>query len=570
MKTICGRLLLLLFYFITLFYFIIITLSACNSDSKKTVAILESVKNIVEQNPDSALNLLDSIPNPYNLRNKELNSYWLLQIQAKDKAYKDIASDTVIFTVKDYYSKKNDMENTALSSFYCGRVLQEQGKYKAAMEEYLKANEQAGETKNTNLKGLSQSLIGEVLLNELLPTEAIEHFKIAACYFHEEKNVNDEIISYNQIGNACLMNSLSDSAFYYYEKGLELAKVHNDSSQIANLIQNLGVAYRETDKYNMADECFRNAAEYTASNDEKMILYLNFSKTFCERNMLDSAQAYINQSLSLLSDSSNIFVRTDIYKTLSLIAEKQADWKQSLAYYKNYANSLGKIVDENKNKELLELQKKYNYEHLQNENNQMKINRQKMYISFSIVFLIICLLALYFYKKSTDNKKLVLEKENQVMEAENKIYHLVELANSYNDKEKSFRSLLLNHFDILTKTTLLKQYLRKDDERSHHLVKKFNEIVYGQESLNWDMLYQDMNNIHNGLFNRLKEKYPVLTEDEFRICCMTYADFSCSEIGIFMELSPNTIQMKRSTIRKKLGIEPQGDIEIFLETQLKS
>ena len=447
-------------------------------------------------------------------------------------------------------------------------MLQEQGKSEAAMEEYLKADEYAEKTKNVNLRGLSQSHIGEIQLKELLQTDAVQHFKIAIQYFHEAQNLKNEIISYNLTGNAYLMKAFNDSAFYYYNKGLQLAEANNDSLLIAKISENIGIAYRQAKQYDLAIEYLRNATKYI-NNDDKITLYLNFSKTFYEKGMLDSAKANIDKSLSLLPNNNDIFVAASIYKTLSKIAEKQVDFKQSLAYYKEYAANLTKIVDENRNKEILELQKKYNFEHFQNENNQLKINRQKVYISFSILLLIICLLTLFFYRKSAKSKKIALEKENQILEAEKKIYLLMEMSNSYSSKEKSFKNLLLYRFDILKKVALLKQYVTKDDKPSRSLMKKFNEIVYGQESLNWNLLYQDMDNLHNGFVSRLKECYSALTETEFHVCCLTYANFSCSEIAIILDLSPNTVQMKRSAIRKKLGIESQGNIQIFLKTQLR-
>ena len=527
--------------------------------------ILTAAEQLVEQYPDSALILLDSIPNPYVLDGKEQNRYWLLQIQAKDKLYKCIASDTAIFNVRDYYEKKNDIENIALSSFYCGRVLQEQNKQDTAMAEYLKASEYAEKTKDENLRGLSQSHIGEIFLAELLQTNAITHFNIAAQHFRKAQNIRNEIISYKLIGNAYLTESFDDSAFYYYDKGLKLAEADNDREQVAILMHNIGIAYRETGKYDLADKYFRNAIEHTTRSDDKIKLYLNLSKTFCGRGMLDSAKVYVNKSLSLLPDSDDVFIMANIHKILSQVAEKQSKFKQSLEYYKEYTCDLRKIADENKDKEILELQKKYNYERVQNENNQLKISKQKTYFLFSTIFLIICLVALFFYKKSADNKKLALQKENQILEAEKKIYQLIKMTDGYNREANLFRNLLLHHFDILKKVTLLKQYIRDDDTQSHRLVKKFNEIIYGQDSLNWDIFYQDINNIHNGLFNRIKERYPELDESEFRVCCLTHADFTCSEIGIIMGLSPNTIQMKRSSIRKKLGIESQGNIQTYLE-----
>ena len=338
-----------LYYLISIF--LVLGAISCKK-TDNTDRILTIAEQIVEQFPDSTLTLLDSIPTPFMLNDKRLNKYWLLQIQAKDKLYGDIASDTIIFKVRDYYKKKKDIENTALSSFYCGRVLHEQGKHKEAMEEYLKTDEYAGKTKNTNLKGLSQSLIGETLLNELLQTEAIEHFKVAAQYFHEAKNIKNEIISYKLIGNAFLMNSISDSAFYYYDKGLRLAEVNNDSMLITSLIHNIGIVYQETGRYESAVECFRSTAEYVANSDNKIKLYLNISKTFYGIGMLDSAKVYADKSLSLLPDSTDVLAVAGIYKTLFQIAEKQADFKQSLEYYKEYVRNLENIFYENKNKDM--------------------------------------------------------------------------------------------------------------------------------------------------------------------------------------------------------------------------
>jgi len=112
----------------------------------------------------------------------------------------------------------------------------------------------------------------------------------------------------------------------------------------------------------------------------------------------------------------------------------------------------------------------------------------------------------------------------------------------------------------------LENYIRQSDtNRSRLLLRKFNEIVYGQDTLNWERLYRVMNDLHNGFFDLLRERFPLLEEDEFRICCLTYTQFSSSEISIIMGQSINTIQMKRSAIRKKLQIPSKGNIPHFLD-----
>jgi len=173
------------FYYLICIFTILSIVSCKKADSASRIMI--RAEQMLEQYPDSALTLLDSIANPYILNDKELNKYRLLQ------------------------------------------------------------------------------------------TEAIEHFKLAARHFHEAKNVKNEIISYKLIGNAFLMNSISDSAFYYYNKGLELAKANNDSLQIAKITQNMGIVYKEIGDYNKANEFFRKAFEY--DYDSAMEITTNVYKT---------------------------------------------------------------------------------------------------------------------------------------------------------------------------------------------------------------------------------------------------------------------------------------------------
>ena len=526
---------------------------------------LKRVKNIIEEYPDSTLIILDSII-VYGLSDSQFNEYNLLYVQAKDKAYKNIAFDTVIFQVKKYFLSKNDLSNSALATYYCGRVFQEQNKDKESMIEYMEAEKYAINSSD-NLKGLIQGNIGELFQKQLLTTKAIHHFFLAIDYFIKAENKRDEIATYNLIGNSYLMVSENDSAFYYYDKGLKLAELINDSIQIAMINLCKGVAYRQIGDHNAAIDYFKQSDNYTVNNSYKSRVYLNISKTFDETGLQDSARLYADKSLVLAKDE-DIFVVTGIYKTLSKIEEGKSNYKQSLDYYKDYTEKLETIVNENKNKEILELQKKYKYEQYQNENNTLKIKQQRLLLIFSTLFFICGLIIFFFYRKSIQNKKVALERENEILDAEKKIFQLIEMSKSYDDREKNFRNILLHHFDILSKAATLEKYVKGDNQQDSRLIKKFNEIVYGQESLNWDLLYHDMNEIHNQLFDRLREKYPGLDETEFRICCLTYAGFSCSEIGIISALSPNTVQMKRSIIRKKLGIESQGNIQEYLDSKL--
>lgn len=556
---------------------VILVISSCQKNNTDTTDILARLEQTVEQNPDSVLSILDSIIDPGNLNKEDLNKFLLLQVRAKDKADKPILFDTIIFKVKDYYLNKNNQEKIALSSFYCGRILQEREEYEEATNQYFEAERYAKQMNDYSLLGLINSSIGSILLNQLLKSESIKYFSKAVMYFKMDNDIKNEIISLNLIGNAHLMNSESDSAFYYYEKGKQLAIISNDTLQLVNLNQCKGVAYRKIGDYKNAIRCLKESLALSSNNGiQQAKIYLSISKAYQNENLLDSAKYYLNKSLLVQGgNEDDLHLLCSTYITLSQIEENTSNYAKALSLYKAYNKYLTLAYENNKSSKILELEKRYKFELVQNENNKLIQQRQRVVIISFIIITITSLIALFFIRKSFQSRKAALlsekralEAETQLLEVESRIYQLKEMAKNFNEKENTFKNILLHQFNILKKVALIEQYTKSDNEQDLRLIKIFNEIVYEQESLNWEMLYNAMNELHNGFFERLKEQYPSLDEQEFRICCLTYAKLTSSEIALIMELKVNTVQMKRSSIRKKLGIEALGNINDFFDSNL--
>lgn len=244
-------------------------------------------------------------------------------------------------------------------------------------------------------------------------------------------------------------------------------------------------------------------------------------------------------------------------------ADDLPDDLRVLAYHGDYTPYLASVLARNGPEVLLETRKKNDSEWLQSAYLRLVFQRQRLLFYSLFLLFVVVLLALIYYKKCIQSKK----KER---DAEQKISRLMEMAKSYDEKEQSFRSTLLHHFGILKKTALLKAQMKEEnrDAGKKDITKRLYKIVYGREELDWDILYRSMNELQHSFFDRLREAYPALDETEFRICCLTYMKFHSDEIGIIMELSPNTVQMKRSSIRKKLGIPFMGNISDFLDRNL--
>lgn len=560
---------------IVFWYFIVILFLfqslSCSHQTNDAHKILDKCESLVDLYPDSISKLLDTLYFLNNLSKSEQNKYLLIKVQAKDKLYQDISQDTSIFEVKKYYVKNKDFSSAVRAAYYCGRVKQERNEDKMALNEYFEAERYAEQTDNYNVCGLIQNSIAIILSEQpRKKDEAIKRLLKSTEFFRKSSDNKNEILAYGLIGDIYLTKSVDDSAVYFYQKGYKLAELTNDSLHLANFLQSLGRAYKKAGNFQQAIRYFRSSCKFLTDYSDKSRLYLNLAEIFYNMNKPDSALYSIEKSLKLQQETGNLNLLADIYKTLSNIEAENSNHYRSLFFHQTHREYLELVINERNNKQVSELEKKYNQERNCNKKYRSTLEELKIYLTVSISIIIIGLLGSFFYIKSVRHKKALLKNERSIHEAEARIYQLIKMSQNYNLKDNGFRNILLRHFEILKKAALLEIYVKGDNPQDSRLIKVFNGIVYGQETLNWDLLYQAMNEMNDGFFDKLKSSYPNLDESEFRICCMTYAKFSCPEIAIVMRLSANTVQMKRSAIRKKIGAGSQENIQEYLDKKLLS
>jgi tetratricopeptide (TPR) repeat protein len=231
---------------------LLLLLCFCSRQKKQDESALNKAESIIEQHPDSALRLLNTVLFPEDLNKTLFNKYNLLLLQARDKNDKDITGDTIIFSVKDYYVRKKDFANAALAAFYCGRVWHEQNDADRAIEAYQEAGEWAGKTENYNLKGLILGNLGILHSEYSLYEKAIELNKNAVEMYDKAKNYRNKISAWGLIGDCFALNEKIDSAFYYYNESLKLADSCNIPELQSNVRQSMAVAYREQGFYEEA------------------------------------------------------------------------------------------------------------------------------------------------------------------------------------------------------------------------------------------------------------------------------------------------------------------------------
>ncbi|MCL1933172.1 MAG: tetratricopeptide repeat protein, partial [Candidatus Azobacteroides sp.] len=436
-----GGLLLLLF----------VVIISCSKHESSEEELMNSAESIIEQHPDSALKMLDSVLFPENLNKRLYNKYNLLRVRAKDKCYKDITGDTIIFAVEDYFIRQKDDTNAAYAAFYCARVLHEQKEEEKAFKAYETAIDRANRIQDYNLMGLANGNLGILYREHYLREEAIAASKKAVEMYRKSGNHRNEISALSQIADCFFMEN-ADSAFLYYDKSIKLADQYKLADLQSSIRQNKGVSYREKGKYEDAERLFRDALTFAPDSVDQARIFMNIAKLYLSENRMDSAKCYLNQALALpLNDPS--LLRTS-YLLLSKTAEQDGAYRQALTDYKEYYNYTLKVFDVEKNIKLMEVQQKYDFEKLKNEKQSVIIKQKNGLLLLSLVLLLACITGLIFYRKAARNKRLLSEAEYKIMGLQKMAK---EMAVEHSEEKQSLRSLILQYADILKKSALIEK-----------------------------------------------------------------------------------------------------------------
>ncbi|MDR3340441.1 MAG: tetratricopeptide repeat protein [Candidatus Symbiothrix sp.] len=522
---------------------------------------------MLEQQPDSALHLLQFILFPEELNKKQSNKYNLFLTQVRDKCDKDITADTVIFAVKDYYVQRKDYPNAALAAFYCGRVLHEQKNADKATTAYLEAADLAGKTDNYNLKGLIQGNLGILYCEHSLDRKkAIAMSKNAVEMYDKAQNHKNKINALSTIGNCFLIENEIDSAFYYYNLSLIFADSFKIVDIQSKVRQNIGVAYREKGDYKKSKELFREALSLSIDSVEQARILINIAKVYIHEIKKDSAKIYLNQALLIHVEDPKLI--RSLYYLLFTIEEKEQHHSEALRYHKEYYRLTTEILYTERNNNVLEIQGKYDFEKLKNSKNKEIIKQKNTLNVISLILFVACIITLLYYLKYHRTEKCLSETKQSVINLEKLANDYEKQVKDYSEENQSVRNILLQHFEILKKAALIKNEINEDERKSgQNLIKKFNKIVYGQNDLDWGKLYQTLNTLSNGFYDKAREKYPKLTELEFRVCCLSCeTDLNDTDISLFIGKSIDMVRRLRSDLRKKIGItSAKQKIRPFLE-----
>lgn len=546
---------------ITSFVVIILFLfmGACHNHPQ--APMLLEVEKIIEEQPDSALSILNKIENINQLSEKDHATYCLLLTQAQDLNYITHTSDSLIKIAATYFEKSNDKQHSMLAYYYLGRVNSDLQDALQAQEYYLRALEIGEDSKNYTLLIKIYNNLGTLYAYQDINDMALPMYKKVLSYLELEPDSVKTAFTLRNIARIYSLIQKSDSSIIYYKRAISYSAIKNKAS----ILIDLGNLYLSLKDYKKAYQCIEKAEPLI--NNEKTLypIYLSKGELYIATNQLDSAKFYLNHC----TKSSNIYTRAGSLYQLAQIAQKEKNINDLIKYSNLYEQTRDSIVNSSHFENIRLTQSMFNYQRIDKEKNKYeKEATQRMILIYQviIIFSIIFILSFIFFKKEQNRKKRLADlREEQykrsqqyIEDNEKQISQLTEMLRSKQEEmgevEKQLyeaRKLMLEmeNRQIFEKqgTFLL---LEKDFHNSSLYIRIHREDDIQLGPSEWEELHQLIDATYSDFTNRLIKLYPQISIEEIHICYLIKMQLSIKKIAFIMHITSSGVSQCRRRLYK--------------------
>ncbi len=188
---------------------------------------LEHIESIIDEHPDSAMALLDSVDTAALRSDRDRALYAMLQTEALDKNHQNLESDSLITTAIDYFAHKGDRRREMIATYYGGRVQYLNNDFSHAIVRFFRAKEIAEDLGEHFWHGMAARGIADIF-------SASYNFGDALKYAKEELHFIKLSSRQPYLNYALLDLSTAYYNFGNHEKAVRISKNLLDSATVYN------------------------------------------------------------------------------------------------------------------------------------------------------------------------------------------------------------------------------------------------------------------------------------------------------------------------------------------------
>lgn len=510
----------------------------CSDNSPKS--ILTDIDSFIQERPDSALAILDTMDRA-SLKTERLKAHHaLLHAMALDKNFIDVSNDSIARVAVDYYATRGSRKSYARSLYYLGLAYFYQEEYTKAIVEFTKAESVAVTTDSLYL-GFSKVGLADT-------------YGKSYNYGEEENNLKEAFDIFSSLSlNYYSQATLLRLANVYFntsqtEKSIEILNELIIDNNIADNLKSSALAtlayqytVKESPNLIYAETLFRRNNEEYGGNNMSIKRYWAWAYSLYATGRKSEAREIMSQ---LISDES---VTSSYWQYL--ITKSDGNLLLSLKHLENYIKYNDIIVSDIIHQSVALSQRDY-YEYLA-DNYEYKAHNTRLTMLITILtfifssLLVFVLVRLYVKKQEFVKEKNLLyisEIRRQLEEAEREDYPLL---------KKKYLSLYRSKFEMIG--TLYEHLMNSKDliNIEESIYKKVDALVINftqdyKDSKKFEaMLDEDLDNI----MSNLRSEIPDLKPKDYSIFSLFVIGFDVTTISHLLNTTMNTIYIRKSRIK---------------------
>ena len=526
--------------------------------------VLRRVEACMELFPDSALSLLSQIECPECMRGQQRADYALLLTQALDKNYLDnLQSDSLIMIAVEYYKQEGDKLKAGKAYFYYGKVMLLKDRLSDAMQAYLKASSLLEETRDYKVQGMIWEYIGYLNSAQGLYENSIDNFKHSVRCYEQASDRRRVLYGYRNMARCYFSLHHNDSAGWYAEKGLVLSDTV--SGMKASFLHLLGLIANNEKRYPQAIEYFSNAMEVCDNLNDKYRYSLSLGRVYSEVGQKKKAEDCFVSCIN----ATNIFVSSGAYCYLADMNKKDGNYLKAFLYKEKSDSLLEVVRNAELQKQLLDLQKKYENDKLVLENKQIRLENEKQTYFYLFLFVFILglgIIAFFLVRKRYRTKLL---RNVEIIGNNNAIINryacrIAELENvSLQERQAKQEEIGILNRKILCLIAENKRVCENSSVDALFVLeelKQGNLIISNMTIAERQHIFDFLDLVHANFITRLKQEFD-LTKNELLLAALLKVGFSNKQLMIVFDCEMKSIYKNRQRLKADLGLTKNDSLE---------
>lgn len=542
---------------------ILVLLISCVQE-KEGNNVLRRVEACMELFPDSALLLLRQIECPKCLRGQQRADYALLLTQALDKNYLDsLQSDSLITIAVEYYKREGDKLKAGKAYFYYGKVMLLKDRLSDAMQAYLKASSLLEETRDYKVQGMIWEYIGYLNSAQGLYENSIDNFKHSVRCYEQASDRRRVLYGYRNMARCYFSLHHNDSAGWYAEKGLVLSDTI--SGMKASFLHLLGLIANNEKRYPQAIEYFSKAMELCDDFNDKYRYSLSLGRVYSEVGQKKKVEDCFVSCIN----ATNIFVSSGAYCYLADMNKKDGNYLKAFLYKEKSDSLLEVVRNAELQKQLLDLQKKYENDKLVLENKQIRLENEKQTYFYLFLFVFILglgIIAFFLVRKRYRTKLL---RNVEIIGNNNAIINryacrIAELENaSLQERQAKKEEIGILNRKILCLIAENKRVCENSSVDALFVLeelKQGNLIISNMTIAERQHIFDFLDLVHANFITRLKQEFD-LTKNELLLAALLKVGFSNKQLMIVFDCEMKSIYKNRQRLKADLGLTKNDSLE---------